>query len=197
MPAREKLEPLKISCSRSECGENLHCFRRTRRMCKYPEGQCQSCGAKLIDWTRVQSRDLCDIEHTFRSLKYEWIRHYFWEAPLTQRIVDYARRKGRNELESVVEKRIRKYVAKSRSQLFRDGTQTPFEGPKETIVTRAQHAVACCCRKCIEYWHGIPVETPLTDEHVQYFKELALMYIDDKLLDLSLEPTYVSRATKK
>lgn len=196
MVKKRKLKPLEISCNNAECNKDLHCFRRTRRLSKFPQGRCQYCGASLVNWDRVKERDLADVQNTFRSLKYEWIRHYFWEAPLTQRLINYARRKGRRNLETTVEKRIRRYVEKPRSQLFRDGTQTPFKGPRETIVTRAQHAVACCCRKCIEYWHGIPAETQLTEEYVAYFNTLIMMYIDDRLPDLADEGVGVARIPK-
>src|SRR3989454_6847476 len=39
-------------------------------------------------------------------------------------------------------------------QYHRDGYQTQRERSAE-IVHYAQHATAACCRKCIEYWHGI------------------------------------------
>jgi hypothetical protein len=31
----------------------------------------------------VRQRDLTDVENTFRSLKYEFVRHYFWHKPLS------------------------------------------------------------------------------------------------------------------
>lgn len=191
MSKKRELKRLKISCSRAECDKNLHCFQRTRKMSKFPQGRCQKCGASLVNWGRVQKRDPTDVKNTFQSLKYEWIRHHYWEEPLTQRLINYSRRKGRRGLAVSVESRIRQSVGKPRSQLFRDGTQTPFEGSGETIVTRAQHAVACCCRKCIEYWHGIPVEKQLEEEHIAYFRRLVMMYIDDRLPNLANDGKHV------
>ena len=34
----------------------------------------------------------------------------------------------------------------------RDGKQTPYRGHPVFV---AQHATACCCRGCLEKWHGI------------------------------------------
>ena len=34
----------------------------------------------------------------------------------------------------------------------RDGKQTPYQGHPVFV---AQHATACCCRKCLEKWHDI------------------------------------------
>jgi hypothetical protein len=43
------------------------------------------------------------------------------------------------------------------------------------------HAVAACCRKCMEYWHGIPRERALTAEEVTYFASLVWLYVCHKL----------------
>ena len=32
----------------------------------------------------------------------------------------------------------------------------------------AQHATACCCRGCLEKWHGIPQGVPLSAEQQVY-----------------------------
>lgn len=191
MPTKKKLEPLKLSCNNADCSNNLHCFRKSRKLSSYEKGACQYCGAQLVDWPRLHKRELGDVQNTFRSLKYEWIRHHFWEGELSQRVISHARRKGRTGLETAVEKRIRQSVAKPKSQNPYDGRQTPFEGKGQTIITCAQHAVACCCRKCMEYWHGIPNDIPLTDQHVDYFKKLVLMYVDERLPSLKPEPEYV------
>jgi predicted Fe-S protein YdhL (DUF1289 family) len=41
-----------------------------------------------------------------------------------------------------------------------DGKQTPMRGHPVFV---AQHATACCCRGCLEKWHGIPAGRELTD----------------------------------
>ncbi|SRR6266851_4015330 len=191
MAPKKKLEPLKISCNNADCDNNLHCFRKSRTLSKYPKGQCQYCGVNLVDWQRLHKLDLNDVQNTFKSLKYEWIRHHFWEEDLSQRLINHARRKGRMALEEAVEKRIRQSVAKPSSQNPYDGRQTPFEGDAQTIITCGQHAVACCCRKCIEYWHGIGEDAPLTQEHIQYLKKLVLMYVDERLPNLNKQGEYV------
>ena len=57
-----------------------------------------------------------------------------------------------------------------------DGKQTPMRGHP---VFLAQHACACCCRGCLEKWHGIKAGVPLTEEQqamvdefncVQYYR---------------------------
>lgn len=131
------------------------------------------------------------MKNTFKSLKHEWIRHYYWELEFPKRVLNHAMRKGRIALDEAVEKRLRQAVSLPKKQNPYDGRQTPFKGKAQTVITSAQHAVACCCRTCIEYWHGIPVDTPLSEEHVSYFKKLILMYIDERLPDLNAEPQAV------
>ena len=46
-----------------------------------------------------------------------------------------------------------------------DGKQTPM---KNHPVFIAQHATGCCCRSCLEKWHGIPKGRALTPEEQQY-----------------------------
>ena len=69
--------PLKLSCTSSDCAKQLHCFRATKKLCETnQEGRCRSCGADLIDWSRVHRRDLEDADFTFESLRRELVRHH-------------------------------------------------------------------------------------------------------------------------
>lgn len=176
---RPKLEPLEVTCSRSDCDNELHCFRKSRRESSFAPGQCQSCGADLIDWPRIQKRDLGDVQNTFESLRKEWIRHEYWHRQLDQRAINYAKRKGRIALYTALESRIRKSVG---ARTARDGRQTPWEG---SPLYYAQHATACCCRRCMQYWHGLPAESVLTEGDVNYFVELCKKYLNERLPDLA------------
>ncbi|MCX7628065.1 MAG: DUF4186 domain-containing protein [Methylophilaceae bacterium] len=40
-----------------------------------------------------------------------------------------------------------------------DGRQTPYRGHPVFV---AQHATACCCRRCLQKWHHIPTGRALT-----------------------------------
>jgi hypothetical protein len=50
-----------------------------------------------------------------------------------------------------------------------DGRQTPFSGHP---VFSAQHALALCCRKCMQKWHSIPEDRELNNEELDYFSGL-------------------------
>ena len=79
-----------------------------------------------------------------------------------------------------MKKRIRQAIGAASP--YRDGYQTPYT---RNAIYYAQHATASCCRKCVEYWHGIPEGHPLTDEEIDYLAALAWMYIEDRLPQLT------------
>lgn len=176
----QNLPPLVVKCTQSDCENGLHCFKKTRRMTSNQIGQCRACGAELIDWERIHRREIGDASFTFQALKNEWIRHYFWHVPIDGVASRHAWRKGYQGLEEAAEKRLRSSVGVA--QPFRDGQQTPFEG---NVLYYAQHALACCCRTCLEYWHGIPKGTVLDPDEIDYFVQLIMMFVKERLPDLT------------
>jgi hypothetical protein len=189
-----ELKPLKITCTSADCENDLHCFKKSRRMPEAERGRCRYCGADLVDWTRVQKRDIGDAPFVFESLKYELIRHHFWHKTIDLKTENHARRKGRRGLKEAARKRLEKYIAPASPS--RDGRQTPWDG---NIIFYAQHALACCCRTCMQYWHGIPKGVELSTEEVNYFVELIMMYIDERMPDLTESGEkipYIHRASK-
>lgn len=174
-----ELKPLKITCTSADCDNGLHCFRRTRRMAPHEVGRCRYCGANLINWRRIHRQDSGDVSYTFNALKQEMVRHHFWHRQLTQREHNHARRKGRAGLRLAAQNRLEKHL-KPASPPF-DGRQTPWEG---NILYLAQHALACCCRTCMEYWHGIPKGKALTEAEVEYFVVLIMLYVGERMPSL-------------
>lgn len=174
-------KPLRISCTSSDCGNNLHCFRKSRKMAEVERGRCRSCGADLIDWPRVHKRDLNDAAFVFSSLKVELVRHHFWHVPIDLKAENHARRKGTMRLHEAAKLRLSKYLAPNNP---RDGRQTPYEG---NVIYFAQHALGCCCRACLEYWHDIPKKNKLSDDELEYLTNLIMMYVKEKLPNLTEE----------
>lgn len=174
------IEPLDIKCTDSDCEHGLHCFRSTKQMLdRNLGGRCRDCGADLVDWSRVHTRNPADAAYTIHMLEYELIRHHYWHISLDDRAVNYARRKGRIALNKAVENRLRKSVGVKTAF---DGRQTPKEG---NPIFYAQHATATCCRKCIEEWHGIPQDQPLSNNELAYLSSLCTLYLDQRLPNLS------------
>ncbi|MGN0507462.1 MAG: DUF4186 family protein [Lachnospiraceae bacterium] len=58
-----------------------------------------------------------------------------------------------------------------------DGRQTPYY---ENPIYYAQHALGCCCRKCLLKFYGIPAERELSEEEVNYFTDLIYEFILEK-----------------
>jgi hypothetical protein len=120
------------------------------------------------------------MEHTFESLKLEHVRHYFWHTDIDEKAVNHARRKGRLGMREAAARRIRTSVGRAGNPF--DGRQTPY---RENALYYAQHAVAACCRKCIDEWHGIPMDRDLTDDEVEYLSKLVIMYVFERLPELT------------
>lgn len=55
-----------------------------------------------------------------------------------------------------------------------DGKQTPMKGHPVFI---SQHALACCCRSCLEKWHHIPKDRELNGREVDYIVNLLMQWI--------------------
>ena len=187
--AKTELPKLAISCTKSDCDDNLHCFRSTKKLRDQGlGGACRDCHAQLVDWPRVHERQLDDAEHTFTELRLEFIRHHFWHVDIDEHARNHALRKGRTALLGSAVNRIAKSVGVANP--YRDGQQTPFSG---NVIYYAQHATASCCRTCIEYWHGIEKGRALTADEQEYLIQLVSLYIDDRLPDLPDGPTKVPR----
>lgn len=188
----EELAPLKVSCTRSDCDNGLHCYLATAKMIRdETAGRCRSCGVQLVDWERVHQRDYSDVAFTFECMRTEFIRHHFWHIDIDDEAIEHAKKKGRVAVLSEISKRLQQSIGKANP--FRDGTQTPFHGK---AVYYAQHATATCCRKCVEEWHGIPRGRALTSEQIEYLSQLAGRYLQERLKDIPETGTGPGRKTR-
>lgn len=178
--SRPQPKPLKITCTSSDCENGLHCFKKSKKMSESEHGQCRSCGADLIDWERVHKRDARDADFTFEALKFEMVRHAFWHKEVDIKTGNHARRKGRTNLRNDAKRRLQNYIAPINNPY--DGRQTPYDG---NIIYYAQHALACCCRTCLEYWHDIPKTKSLSEKQINYLVELIVMYINERIPNLT------------
>ena len=59
-----------------------------------------------------------------------------------------------------------------------DGKQTPTRGHPVFI---AQHATACCCRKCLNKWYKVPMGVELSKERQEKIVNLIMGWIDRQL----------------
>lgn len=198
--AEKELKPLRLTCTSSDCKNNLHCFKPKPNQTMKADnqiGQCRECGAELVDWKRVHKRSASDATYTFKALKNELFRHHIWHVKISQKAVNHARRKGKIGIRAAAKKEIYKLVGSAEPRYI-DGKQTPREdSDKATAINYAQHATACCCRTCIEYWHNIPIGRELTDEELEYFTDLVMLYIEEQLPYLTENGEKVPRIRNK
>lgn len=177
----EELKPLKLKCTSSDCKNGQHAYKPTRKQkAANTVGQCRSCDeAAPFDWERLHKLDPKDIDYTIAALKNERIRQHYWTNKIPQRVENYARRQGVSGMVVAVEKRIRKSIGSPANGF--DGRQTPVEdSAKVNAVHFAQHATASCCRKCVEYWYGIPQDRSLTEHEVSYLSNLGMRFIGER-----------------
>lgn len=95
---------------------------------------------------------------------------------LKEKDLIYIEQKGLQKIEShaydFINKRLRDITN------INDGKQTPMKGHPVFI---AQHATATCCRGCLEKWHHIPKDRPLTDEEVKYIVNIIMAWINQNI----------------
>jgi hypothetical protein len=175
---------LNISCTDTDCGNGLHCFKATEEMVAQNNvGVCRECGIQLVDWERIHCRDSRDVQNTFGMLKLEKVRHLFWHIPLSQHAINHARRKGRKGLRERVRNHLSTAIGPAHP--WHDGFQTPMSQEAPNAIAYGQHATATCCRKCLEYWHGVPQGQPLSDEELDYLTQLLCLYLEDRVPNLT------------
>lgn len=180
----------RVSCHAAKCEDDLHCFRtdmrkKASRLEKtYRSESCIKCGKDIINWKRIDKKNLNDIDHLIKSLKKEYVRYTFWKEKIEPDDINKAKKKGLNQLRNEIKKRIEKSIGPPSNQIFRDGTQTPYEG---NVIFSAQYATATCCRKCVEEWYDIDRNEPLTKNEKEYFETIILKFITERIPRLSDE----------
>ena len=188
----KKIEPLLkkiVTCTSSKCELDGHSFRTNMRKKANREqkktfrnGSCVDCGAKLVDWKRIDKKNLKDSEYLISSLNHELIRKKFWGIDIDDKALTKASEKTIPELKEEIEKILRKALTKPSKKQFRDGIQTKKMG---NVIFYAQHATATCCRKCLEEWYDIDRNKKLDEENLKYLIEIVMIYLEKRLPHLN------------
>jgi len=126
---------------------------------------------------------LGEYSRAIEMLRSNGWRDKWWRTEIDTRAAQRALNLSNQELVIRVERRLRNSVGTVRCfgghiQPYRDGFQTPYSG---NMIFYAQHALAVCCRKCIEDWYGIPNGRDLLDSEIQWFTGLVMTYIEIRL----------------
>jgi hypothetical protein len=192
----QPVQQLSLFVPHTDCTRGLHRYYDSKLINASNYPICRYCGIDNIDWARVHRRDIADIEHTIAQLRTEAFRESWWTRAIDPVAHAHALRKGRMQLREAIRTRLWKSVgmvhefSDGSKRPYRDGLQTPYTG---NSIYYAQHALACCCRKCITLWHGIPNGRDLTNVELDYFVALVMDYIDERLPELTAEGTVVPR----
>ncbi len=62
--------------------------------------------------------------------------------------------------------------------ILNDGKQTPYKGHPVFI---AQHATSCCCRKCLNKWHKIPLNVELDSNQIDFIVYIIMEFIKKEI----------------
>lgn len=188
---------LHLFTDHQDCKMGLHSYYNSKLLNSEGNPVCKYCGEDSVDWQRMHVRDLKDMNYTISQLRTEKFRSEWWLKELDLRAQRYALRKGVLDLRLAALVRLKKSVgdvyemADGIKRPYRDGFQTPYTG---NSIYYAQHALACCCRKCIKCWYGIPYGRNLTEEELTYFAELIVYYVKVKLPGIQEQGLRISRA---
>lgn len=180
-PAPAGLVPLHIACHSSDCRNGLHCldYIRTGRAgtshagTPVAPGQCRACRDAVTNLPAHRADTVDQVAALFDQQRRELIREHYWTAPMDLWAYNQAYRLGRIGLHAKARKTVAERVGSARH--IREGQQT---GWNRDVIAYAQHGVAACCRRCIEYWYGFAQGRPLTDDELQYLTGLVTVFLD-------------------
>ena len=88
----------------------------------------------------------------------------------------YIREKGLDTIRTHAADFIRQRLAPEYPK--NDGKQTPMRGHPVFV---AQHACACCCRRCLQKWYRIPTGQELTERQQMKIVNLLIAWIQKEL----------------
>ena len=116
---------------------------------------------------------MATVEEALKRLEKSDFRAKF---QLTEKDKLYISEKGMDTIRKHAEDFVRTRLAPE--NIPNDGKQTPMRGHPVFV---AQHACACCCRKCLNKWYKVPIGTPLTEKQQEKIVNLLMSWIENKL----------------
>lgn len=114
---------------------------------------------------------MATVEEALKRLEKSDFRAKF---RLTEKDKLYISEKGMDTIRKHAEDFVRTRLAPE--NIPNDGKQTPMRGHPVFV---AQHACACCCRKCLNKWYKVPIGTPLTEKQQEKIVNLLMSWIEN------------------
>lgn len=122
------------------------------------------------DEQKEESRK-ADLNLLFDRLAKSKFRSSFY---LNKKDKEYIREKGWVKIEQGAREIISRRLAPA--SIPNDGRQTPMRhGIFPPFI--AQHATGCCCRNCLQKWHGIPKGRQLTPSEQEYVVDVIMEWL--------------------
>jgi hypothetical protein len=174
---------LDIKCGSSDCEAGMHCYapKKPRNLPRPTASGCTKCGIQQVNWPRVHSKDVGDLRYLIDALKTERIRAYFWDKSISTSSKASIVNQGLVTMRNRIRSRLKSALQKHHS--YREGSQTPLYEDGNPIHY-AQHATATCCRRCLNYWHGVPEDRDMNNAELEYVEELIASYLIEKVPEL-------------
>ena len=124
--------------------------------------------------TELQPPQKMDFTDLFERLAQSKFRSSFY---LNAKDRSYIEEKGwaklRRDTAQVIARRL------APAYIANDGRQTPMRhGIFPPFI--AQHATGCCCRNCLQKWHGIPKGRQLTADEQAYVVDVIMEWLHRK-----------------
>jgi hypothetical protein len=101
-----KPRALGIRCKRTDHSQGLHCYAPRKSALWVPRGGCRECGAEVVNWKAMWDRRTPEVEK-FAFLRTEWIRHFFFNVPITPSVEQHACDNGLIKLAQAAELQLR------------------------------------------------------------------------------------------
>ncbi len=118
-----------------------------------------------------EDRSAVDLDSLFDRLARSKFRSSFY---LNAKDKEYIRKKGWEKIEQGAREIIARRIAPA--NIPNDGRQTPMRhGIFPPFI--AQHATGCCCRGCLQKWHGIPKGRQLTVSEQDYIVRVLMEWL--------------------
>lgn len=114
-----------------------------------------------------------DFDKLFEKLSRSKFRSGFKLKPAD---IEYITERGMATIEQHAGDFIAKRLAPAEPK--NDGRQTPTKGHPVFI---AQHATGTCCRKCLQKWHNISQNKPLSGSDVNYIVLVLIAWIKNQV----------------
>lgn len=172
LSVREQCRKNGVSFHFKQTGAN---FRKDGKVYQIPRKLQQPQAAKAaIDYNPEEKEDPPNHDAWLRMDLFQRIQASRFRSSfrLKQKDKEYVRSKGmetiREHANSFLDSRLVPAVIPN------DGSQTPMRGHP---VFLAQHACACCCRDCLQKWHGIPKGRELTPQEKEKLADILMEWI--------------------